>query len=48
MGHLFRIQELDPYRKLTVFKSEGTRVGKHKVRWLGSVEKDLKNMDVRN
>jgi len=48
LGHLFRIHELDPYRKLTVLKPEGTRLGKPKVKWLGPVEKDLKNMDVRN
>ena len=25
LGHLFRMQELDPCRKLTLFKPEGTR-----------------------
>jgi hypothetical protein len=33
LGHLFRIQELDPCRKLTLLKPEGTRfVGKPKLR----------------
>jgi len=42
------MQELDPCRKLTLLKTEGTRVGKPKLRWLESVEKDLKNMGMRN
>ena len=25
LGHLFRMQELDPYRKLTVLKPEATQ-----------------------
>jgi dissimilatory sulfite reductase (desulfoviridin) alpha/beta subunit len=37
LGHLFRMQELDPCRK-----AEGSCVGKPKLRWLESVEKDLK------
>ena len=33
LGHLFRMQELDPCRKRTVLKPEGTRrVGKTKLR----------------
>jgi hypothetical protein len=48
LGYLFRMQELDPCRKLTVLKSEGTHVGKPRLRWLGSVKTDLKNMGVRN
>ena len=32
LGHLFRMQELDPCRKLTVLKPEGTRrLGKPKL-----------------
>jgi len=39
LGHIFRKQELNPYRKLTVIKPEGTRrVGKLKLRWLESAE----------
>jgi hypothetical protein len=49
LGHLFRMQELDPCRTLTVLKPEDTRrVGKPELRWLESVEGDLKNMGVRN
>jgi hypothetical protein len=45
----FRMQELDPCSKLICLKSEGTwHVGQPKVRWLGSVEEDLKNMGLRN
>jgi len=43
------MQELDPYRKLTLLKPEGNRrVEKHKLSWLESVGEDLKNMGTRN
>jgi hypothetical protein len=49
LGHLFRMQELDPCRKLTLYKPEGSWcVGKPRVRWLESVETDLKKMGVSN
>ena len=49
LGHLFRMQELDPCRKLTVLKPEGTRgLGKPNLRWFDSVEEYLKNTGVRN
>ena len=49
LGHLFRMQELDPSRNLTPLKPEGTRrVGKPKLKWLESVEEDLKNVGMRN
>ena len=39
LGQLFRMQELDACRKLTVLNTEGTRrAGKRKLRWLESVE----------
>jgi len=39
------MHEMDPCRKLTVFKPEGPRrVGKPKVRWLESIEEDLQEM----
>jgi hypothetical protein len=42
------MQGLDPRRRFTLHKAEGTRrVGKPQLRWLASVEEDLKNMDVR-
>jgi hypothetical protein len=49
LGHLFRMQGLDPCRKLTLLKPNGTRrVGKHNLRWLESVEEDVKNMGVKD
>jgi len=49
LGQVFRMQELDPCRKLTVLKPEGTRrVGKPKLRWTESVEEDLKKKGLRN
>lgn len=49
LGHLFRTQELDPCRQLTLFKPEGTRRGgKPGLRWLESVEEDLKKMGWRD
>jgi hypothetical protein len=43
LGHLFRMQELDPCRKLTLHKPERTRrVGKPRARWLESVGTDLR------
>jgi len=37
LGQLFRMQQLDPCRKLTILKPEGTRrVGKRRLMWLGS------------
>jgi hypothetical protein len=49
LGHLIRIQKLDPCRKLTVLKPEGTRrVGKPKLRWLESTEEDINKMGMRS
>jgi hypothetical protein len=48
LGQLCRMQGLDPCGKLTILKPEGTRrLGKPELRWLASVEEDLK-MGVRN
>ena len=47
LPHVFKMQELDPCRKLTLLKPESTRpLGNPKLRWLGSVEEDLKKMGV--
>jgi len=49
LGHLFRMQELDPRRKVTVLKPDGTRrVGKRRLMWLGLVEEIVKNIGLRN
>jgi len=48
MGQPVRMQELDPCRKLALLETEGTRsVGKPKLRWLESVEEELKKIDWR-
>jgi hypothetical protein len=48
MGHLFRIQEQNPYRTFTVCKPESTRrIGRSAIRWLDSVG-DLKPLGFRN
>jgi hypothetical protein len=49
LGQVCRRRELEPCIKLTVHKLEGTRrVGKPSLRWLESVEEDLKNIGVWN
>jgi hypothetical protein len=49
LGHLFRMQGLDPCKKLTLYKPEGTRrVRKPRARWLESVETDLRKTGVKN
>jgi hypothetical protein len=49
LGHLFRMQEQNPCRKLTLHKPEGTRrIGRPASRWLDSIEEDFKIMGVRN
>jgi hypothetical protein len=41
LGHLYRIKEQNPCRKLTPYKPEGTRrVGRPAITWLDSVDKD--------
>jgi hypothetical protein len=48
LGHLFRVQELDPCRKFTLHKPESTRrVGRPRVRWLESVETDLRKIGLK-
>jgi len=49
LGYLFSLQEVDPCRKFTHLKLEGTElVGKRQLMWLVSVEEDVKNMSIRN
>ena len=49
LRHLFRMQELSPFRKLPLHTPEDTRrLGKPRLRWLESVEEALKNMGLRN
>jgi hypothetical protein len=48
LGHLTRANEISPCRKLTFSKPEGTRrAGRPSLRWLDSVEKDLKLLGTR-
>ena len=48
-GKFFRMQELDPCRKLTILKPEGTRrSGKPQLGWLESVEENVKNKGTRS
>jgi hypothetical protein len=43
LGHLTRANEISPCRKLTFSKPKGTRrAGRPSLRWLDSVEKDLR------
>jgi hypothetical protein len=49
LGHHFRMLELKPCGMLTLHKPEGTRrVGRPDVRWLESLEEDMKAMGARN
>jgi hypothetical protein len=48
-GHLFRMQEENPCRELTLCKPESTRrVGTPAIRWLDSVQEYFKTMGLRN
>jgi hypothetical protein len=47
-GTPFGTQEQNPCRMLMLHKPEGTRWVGRPVRWLGSVEEDLKTMGIRN
>jgi hypothetical protein len=49
VGTPFRMQEQNPCRKFTLHEPEGARqVGTSAVRWLDSVEQDLKTTGVTN
>jgi hypothetical protein len=48
LGHLTRANEISPCRKLTFSKPQGTRrAGRPSLRWLDSVEKDLRLLGIR-
>jgi hypothetical protein len=47
LGHLFRMKENSPCKKITFSQPEGTREkGRHKLRWFDSVLKDVKLLKV--
>jgi hypothetical protein len=46
---VFRVQEQNPCRKLTLYKPQVARqVGRPSIRWLDSVVEGLETMGVRN
>jgi hypothetical protein len=47
-GYLFRLQEQNRCKELTLHKPEGTRRVGRPIRWLVSVEEDLKTIGFRN
>jgi hypothetical protein len=48
LGHLTRATEISPCRKLTFSNLEGTRrAGRPSLKWLDSVEKDLRLLGIR-
>jgi hypothetical protein len=48
LGHLYRANETDPCRKVTLTKIEGRRKkGRPPIRWLDSVEQDLRVLGIR-
>ena len=48
LGHLYREKEMDPCRKVTLNKIDGKRkVGWPNIRWMDSVEQDLKILGVQ-
>jgi hypothetical protein len=48
LGHLYRANETDPCRKVTVTKTEGRREkGRPPIRWLDSVEQDLRLLGIQ-
>jgi hypothetical protein len=48
LGHLYRANETDPCRKVTFTKIEGRRKkGRSPIRWLDSVEQDLRVLGIQ-
>ena len=47
-GHIMRMPEENPVKKLTLLKPEGSRrSGRPKLRWLDEVEEDLRTLGIR-
>ena len=47
-GHIIRMEEDNPVRKLTLLKPEGSRrVGRPKLRWMDGIEEDLRKIGTR-
>ena len=47
-GHINRMEEDNPTKKLTLLKPEGSRrIGRQKLRWVDVVEEDLRKFGVR-
>ena len=48
IGHIRRMPEENPAKKLTVLRAEGSRrAGRPKLRWLDGVEEDLRTLGIR-
>ena len=48
LGHIYRDKEMDSCRRVTLNKIVGKRkVGQRNIRWMDSVEQDLKNLGVQ-
>ena len=47
-GHIMRMPEENPKKKLTVLRPEGSRrAGRPKLRWLNGAEEDLRKFGIR-
>jgi hypothetical protein len=48
-GHVLRMNDEEPAKKLMLGKPDGTRRrGRPKLRWIDGLEKDLRNMNIKN
>jgi hypothetical protein len=48
-GHVLRMNDEEPTKKLMLGKPDGTRRhGRPKLRWIDGLEKDLHNISIRN
>ena len=47
-GHIMRMPEENPVKKLTLLRPEGSRrAGRPKLRWLDGVEEDLRTLGIK-